>query len=119
MARRRRTSPVLEIGRQRLAALKEINPKPDFGPGLTLAAFEAAVEALRTRQDGYNGDVSSLDEQSNLFDAQEQQLSELNTRVLAAIKATYGPDSSEFEQLGGVRTSDRKRPLRTPKPKAA
>ena len=112
MARPRRTSEALEIGRQRLAALKEINPKPDFGPGLTLEAYEGAIEALGTEQDAYNGDVSSLDEKTNLFDQHEQELAELNVRILAAVKATYGSDSSELEQLGAVRRSDRKK--RTP-----
>jgi len=119
MVRLRRTSTVLEIGRQRLAALKEINPKPDFGPGLTVEAFEAAVNALSAQQDAYNGEVSALDEKSNLFDRVEQTLADFNVRILSAVKAIYGPDSSEFEQLGAVRRSDRKRPARQPKPPAA
>ena len=119
MARARRTSEALEIARQRVAALKEITPKPDFGPGLTLEAYEAAVDALSDEQDAYNGDVSSLDEKTNLFDNHEQNLADLNQRILAAVKATYGPDSSEFEQLGGVRRSDRKKPVRTTKVPAA
>ena len=61
MARLRRTSEVLEIARQRLAALKQITPKPDFGPGLSIEAFEAAVIALGAEQDAYNGEVSALD----------------------------------------------------------
>ena len=119
MARLRRTSTVLETARQRLAALKEINPKPDFGPGLTVEAFEAAVNAYTAEQDAYNGEVSSLDEKTNLLDDHEQGLADFNVRILAAVKAIYGPDSSEFEQLGAVRRSDRKRPERAPKPPAA
>jgi len=119
MARLRRTSTVLDTARQRLAALKEINPKPDFGPGLTVEAFEAAVNALTAEQDAYNGDVSALDEKTNLLDDHEQSLADFNIRILAAVKAIYGPDSSEFEQLGGVRRSDRKRPARVTKPPAA
>jgi hypothetical protein len=116
MARSRRTSEVLDIARQRLAALKQITPKPDFGAGLTLEAFEAAVEALGAEQDAYNGEVSALDERTNLFDSHEQILADFNSRILAAVKATYGPDSSEYEQVGGVRRSDRKRPVRATKP---
>src|SRR5262245_25518126 len=115
MARLRRVSTALELARQRLAALKEITPKPDFGPGLTLESYEAAVNALNAEQDAYNGDLSSLDEKANLFDSHEQALSDFNLRVMAAVKATYGPDSSEVEQLGGVRRSDRKKRSRTTK----
>jgi hypothetical protein len=119
MARSKRNSEVLQIARQRLAALKEINPKPDFGAGFTLEDYEAAVTALNAEQDAYNGEISALDEKTNLFDSHEQNMAELNVRILAAVKATYGPDSSEFEQLGGVRSSDRKKPVRTPKPATA
>ena len=119
MARLRRTSDALELARQRIAALKQINPKPDFGPALTVEAFEAAVSAFTAEQDAYNGDVSALDEKTNLLDDHEQTLADFNVRILAAVKAIYGPDSSEFEQLGAVRRSDRKRPVRTPKPPAA
>jgi hypothetical protein len=118
MARLRRTSEVLEIARQRLAALKEITPKPDFGPGLTIEAFEAAVIALGAEQDAYNGEVSAMDEKTNLFDSHEQNLNDFNVRILAAVKATYGPDSSEYEQVGGVRRSDRKKAARQTAPKA-
>ena len=99
MARARRTSAALEIARQRLAALKEFTPKPDFGPELTLEGYEVAVNALNAEQDAYNGEVSALDEKTNLFDSHDQNMADLNTRILAAVKATYGPDSSEFEQI--------------------
>jgi len=119
MARSRRTSDAIEIARQRIAALKQITPKPDFGPGLTLETYEAAATALSVEQDAYNGDISALDEKTNLFDSHEQDLVDFNQRILAAVKAIYGPDSSEYEQIGGVRRSDRKRPAREAKPNAA
>src|SRR5215471_13340291 len=113
MARSRRQSEALVIARQRLAALKQITPKPEFGPALTLESYEAAVEAFSAEQDAYNGELSTLDEKTNLFDSHEQNIADLNQRILALVKATYGPDSSEFEQVGGVRRSDRKKPART------
>jgi hypothetical protein len=119
MARLKRTSDVLEIARQRLAGLKEISPKPDFGKGLTLESYEAAIDAFRLEHDAYNGDLSALDERTNLLDQHEQDLADLNQRILAAAKAQYGPDSNEYEQVGGTRRSDRKRPERTAKPKTA
>ena len=118
MARLRRTSDVLEIARQRLAALKLITPKPDFGPGLTIEAFEAEIVALGAEQDAYNGELSAMDERTNLFDSHEQNLNEFNQRILSAVRATYGPDSSEYEQVGGVRRSDRKKAARQLEPKA-
>ena len=119
MARQKRSSDTLEIARQRLAGLKEITPKPDFGTALTVEAYEAAVEGFIDEQDAYNGELAVLDEKANLLDDREQQLADLSQRMLAAIKGQYGPDSNEYEQVGGKRRSDRKRPVRTTKVKAA
>ena len=119
MPRQKRTSDVLEIARQRLAGLKRITPKPDFGPVLTEAAYEAEVEGFINEQDKYNGDIAELDDASNRLNEREQRLADFNQRILAAVKAIYGPDSSEFEEVGGIRRSDRKRPTRKSKVPAA
>jgi len=119
MARLRRTSLELETAKQRLAALKEFAPKPDFGPSLNLESYETAINDLSAEQDAYNGVISALDDRTNLFDAHEQDLAELNQRILAAVKAAYGPDSSEYERVGGTRSSDRGKRTRKPEPKAA
>ena len=119
MARLRRTSLELDIAKQRLAALKEFTPKPDFGPSLTLESFEAIVNAYSAEQDAYNGEVSLLDDKTNLLDSHEQDLAVFNQRILAAVRGTYGPDSSEYERVGGTRSSDRKKRTAKPEPKAA
>ena len=114
MARQRRTSAVVETFRQRLAGLKSINPAPDFGPALTVSGFEAKGNAVSTRLNGYNQKVAELDDEGNTLDAEESELREMNRRMLSAIEAQYGPDSSEYEAVGGTRTSERKRPTRKP-----
>ncbi|HYW74451.1 MAG TPA: hypothetical protein VE961_25735 [Pyrinomonadaceae bacterium] len=119
MARLRKTSLELETARQRLAALKEFTPKPDFGSGLTLESYEAIVNACSAEQDAYNGEVSLLDDRTNLLDSHEQELAVLNQRILAAVKGAYGPDRSEYERVGGSRSSDRKKRTSKPEPKAA
>ena len=116
MARQKRTSVVLETARQRLAGLKSITSPVVLGGNLTVEGYQTEIEAYSTRQDSYNSKVSGLDEETNGLDDHEERLNELNVRILAAVKAQYGPDSSEFEQMGGVRTSDRKRPVRATKP---
>jgi len=115
MARLRRNSPVLETARQRLAGLKAIVPPPDMGKALTVEGVEADVKHYSDTQDSYNLKLATLDDDTNQLDDLEQGLNDLNQRVLAAIKAQYGPDSSEFELVGGVRRSDRKKPARTTK----
>ena len=75
--------------------------------------------ALTEDLDAYNGELALLDERTNRLDAREQDLADLSQRVLAAVKGQYGPDSNEFEQVGGKRRSDRKRPARAAKKPAA
>jgi hypothetical protein len=120
MARTKRTSTVLETARQRLAGLKSITPAPDFGTALSLAGYETDITALSTELDAYNEELSRLDQLQNELDTIEAGVREKNVRILSATEAHYGPDSSEYEQAGGTRRSDRKRPgpkgPRTPKP---
>jgi hypothetical protein len=115
MARLKRSSNILEAARQRLAGLKSITPAPDFGDGLSLTVYEAEINAFSTTIDSYNQELSSLDDKLNALSLAEENLREKNRRMLKATEAKYGPDSSEFEQAGGTRVSDRKRPTRKSK----
>ena len=110
MSRKRRTSSVAETSRQRLAGLKSIDPEPDFGGDLTVAAFTAKINGFTTRLGTYNEHVAALDDEQNAVDAEEEELRDWNSRWLSAIEAKHGRDSSEYELVGGTRTSDRKKP---------
>lgn len=112
MARLKRSSTALETARQRLAGLKTITPKPNFGPALDLDQYEQEIEALDAKLDEYNDLNTRLDRMANELDADEAKLREKNRRVLAATEAHYGPDSDEYMTAGGTRTSDRKTPTR-------
>ena len=120
MARTKRTSTVLETARQRLAGLKSITPAPDFGTALSLTGYETDIDALGSKLDSYNEELSRLDQLQNELDTVEAGVREKNVRILSAAEAHFGPDSSEYEQAGGTRRSERKRPgpkgPRTPKP---
>ena len=110
MSRKRRTSQVLENARQRLAGLKQIDPEPNFGGDLTVAAFTAKVNGFTGNLGTYNEHLAAIDDEQNAIDAEEEELREWNRRWLSAIEAKHGPDSSEYELVGGTRTSDRKKP---------
>ena len=117
MARRKRTSSrTLEKARHILAGLKQITPKPEFGPELTEALFEAEVNGFTHYLEVFNGGLSEMDDQQNRLNDRELKLGDFSQRMQAAVKALYGPDSSEVEVIGGVRRSDRKRRTRKPKP---
>lgn len=112
MARRRRTSTVLETARQRLAGLKKIDPAPDLGPKISLPIFEGKVTSFAGRLDSHNQLLAQTDDSTNLTDSEEAELNDWSRRMLSAVEAQYGPDSSEYEMVGGTRKSDRKRPTR-------
>ena len=120
MARTKRTSSILVTARQRLAGLKSITPPPNFGANLTLAGYEGDIGVLSDKLDKYNEMLSLLDSLQNEIETLEAGLREKNVRILSATEAQYGPDSSEYEQAGGTRRSERKRTgpkgPRTPKP---
>ena len=109
MARKRRTSGVIETTRQRLAGFKQIDPAPDFGGNLNAAGGQAIITDFTGELDSYNQNTAALDEQQNLVDSKEDAANDWNKRVLAAVGAKYGTDSSEYEMVGGTRTSERKR----------
>jgi alkylated DNA repair dioxygenase AlkB len=115
MARLKRSSVVLDAAEKRLAGLASISESLDLGQGLTLANFRKAVEDTRALLDQYNQLLSQVDEMANRLTSAEKALKELSSRMLNAVAAVYGKDSSEYEMAGGVRQSERKRPQRKPK----
>lgn len=109
MARLKRTSAVLEAARKRLAGLKGITPKANLGPTLTDTIYEAKIDAVSAQLDAYNQKIAELDQMQNDLQAAEAELNDLNRRILSAGEAQYGPDSNEYEMLGGTRKSERKK----------
>ena len=112
MARQKRTSPALVGARARLAGLKQINPPPNLGPNITVVAYEAAINNTAAVEESHQQLAAQMDDSSNRFDAQDGVLADWNRRVLSAVEAQYGPDSSEYEMVGGTRKSERKKPTR-------
>jgi sugar phosphate isomerase/epimerase len=112
MARLKRGSNVLDTARQRLAGLKTITPKPNFGPSLDLDQYEQEINDFSTTLDKYNSTLTLLDSLQNDLAASEANLREKTKRMLAATGAMYGPNSNEYEKAGGTRSSERKRPTK-------
>ena len=79
------------------------------GPNLTPDSFEESVTGFIARLDTYNQHVAGLDQEQNELEAAEVGLREQNRRILSAVEAQFGPDSSEYEKVGGTRQSERKR----------
>jgi hypothetical protein len=112
MARLKRTSAVLDAARKRLSGLKGITPTANLGANLTETIYEAKIDSVSARLGAYNQKLAELDQDQNDLQKEEAELNELNRRFLSAGEATYGPDSNEYEMLGGTRRSERKKPTK-------
>jgi hypothetical protein len=109
MARQKKLSEIIEKADQRLTALRAIDPKLDLGGGLTLTAFAAQVSAARAALDAYNNLLTQVDAAYNTFQSSEGSVNEFSQRMLAGVGSRYGKDSTQYEQAGGKRKSERKK----------
>jgi vacuolar-type H+-ATPase subunit I/STV1 len=109
MARLKRTSPVVEAARKRLSGLKGIDSPANLGANLTEAIYTTKIDSVSAKLDTYNQKIAELDQLQNELQQEEAELNDLNRRFLSAGEAVYGPDSSEYEMLGGTRKSERKK----------
>ncbi len=88
----------------------------DFKLGdITLAKFKSAFDGLDTANTAVETRRTELTGLMNDRDDQAAELNEWVTRARSGFRAVYGPDSTQYEQAGGTRSSERKKPSRRPK----
>lgn len=115
MARAKKTSKTIGSANLRLASIKSIDAKLDLGNNVTVDNFNKMIEETATALEEYNTVLSMVDEKKNVFDAKEKELKAMHERVLDGVAFKFGKDSNEYEKAGGVKKSDRKRPVRKKK----
>ncbi len=125
MAYREKTkSPIVEKAESRLNGMQVVDGKQEtpvnYGSSkvpLTVADMAAQIALVESKRSDYNKTLKAADEISNDIDVEEKKLNEMCTKILSAAVGQFGEDSDEYEQLGGTRKSDRKKPVRKPKAK--
>lgn len=125
MAFREKTkSPAVEKAENRRNGMVVIDKKEEspvnYGNSkvpLTAAEMTAQIDLVEAKRADYNMALKVADEKSNDYDAEEKKLTEMTKTVLSGSVSHFGDDSDEYEQLGGIRKSDRKKPVRKPKTK--
>jgi hypothetical protein len=115
MGRLKRKSKAVEKARKRLAGMKAIDPALDLGNGLTVASVETQIDSAESALDDYNQELAVSDEGLNSVQEIEKNLDTTSANILSATKLKYGNNSSEYEEVGGTRASERKRPVRKPR----
>lgn len=118
--KKREKSKAVDTAQVRLAAMKTIDTAQgavvNYGTAknpCTSATVEAQCTKIEADIEKYNGLLSQADDLANVIDQEETDLNDDSARVLLGARAQFGRDSSEVEQLGGTRTSERAK--RTPK----
>ena len=112
MSRKKKTSKTIEDANVRLSSIKSIEKNLDLGNGVTAAGYENLIKEVKTLLDDYNTTLSTVDVKANLYEAKEKELRDLHERVLISVAAKYGKNSDEYEQAGGVKKSERKKPTK-------
>jgi hypothetical protein len=89
---------------------------PTFSMGdVILLTLKADMTALTAADDAVEAKRHELTALLNARDAQIAALHEVITRARSGIRSTFGPDSTQYEQAGGKRKSERKPSIRKPK----
>lgn len=109
MARLKTNSKTYEKAFKRHAAVQSIDANYDLGNGLIAKDYEKVITDVKSAMDEYNTVLSTADEKLNKLKDKERILTDWNERVLNGVASKYGKDSSEYEQAGGVRKSERKK----------
>jgi hypothetical protein len=116
MARKKLVSvPVLDLAKTRLSGLKSIDTALDLSNGNTVVGYEVEIESLNKKIEIYNTTLSTIDDLYNEYDNQLKVVKKWNENMLSGVGNKFGRDSSQYEMAGGIKKSDRKKPV--PKPK--
>jgi hypothetical protein len=114
MAFKKRESKSLAKAQKRSDGLLAIDNSGtlDLGNGDTHQAYRIQMKAVSEAAEVHNTNLAVADKSGNVLKAEERKLDRLSSRMLSAVKLKFGPDSNEYEQVGGVRESERKARVR-------
>lgn len=106
MPRNRAIDDVLSDGEQ-IARVWTENPTFTLGE-ITLPILQTRLTEIRNLRSQIEGLRTQLTALVNDSKAKTREVTDIITRARSGIRAVYGPNSTQYEQAGGTRTSDRK-----------
>jgi hypothetical protein len=112
MARKKRSSRILEKAEFRVAGLKAIDPKLKFDDTCNLQNLTQLIQQVQKMLDDYNAAIAIVDSSKIKLDEMEKTLNQISDKMLMGVGFKYGKNSSEYELAGGVRDSERIRKSR-------
>ncbi|WP_414575887.1 hypothetical protein [Anabaena sp. CCY 9402-a] len=112
MARKKRSSRILEKAEFRVAGLKAIDPNLNLDDTCNLQNLTQLIDRFHNMLDDYNAAIAMIDSSKKKLDDMEKNLSQVSDKMLMGVGFKYGKNSSEYELAGGVRDSERIRKSR-------
>ncbi|MER3436005.1 MAG: hypothetical protein C4288_22185 [Leptolyngbya sp. ERB_1_1] len=106
MPYKKKQSTILTKSRDRAMNLQLIHPNLDLGNGLTMKAYQAAIDTHQANLDNYNRAIATITELAIAFEESEKTLRDINERMLLGVGAAFGKDSKEYGTAGGKRKSE-------------
>jgi hypothetical protein len=89
---------------------------PTFSMGeVTATTFRDKMTMLMDADLAVEAERQRLTALINTRDAEIASLNQMVTRARSGIRSVFGPDSTQYEQAGGTRASERKTPTRKAK----
>jgi uncharacterized protein YukE len=95
------TSNAIKTAKVRISGMKSIAPSLDLGEGMTVKAYEAAMQEAEKKIANYNTALANIGQLQNEARDSEKNLSALSERMLSLVAGRYGKTSNEYEQAGG------------------
>jgi hypothetical protein len=100
-------------GAERIVRVWEANSTFSLGT-ITLASLKADLEELRSLRAQTEEARRQVTNLSNATNSKADAIDAIVTRARSGVRAVYGPDSTQYEEAGGTRTSERKTPKKKP-----
>jgi hypothetical protein len=92
---------------EKIVRVWEANPTFSLGE-LTLVKFKSELDELRTLRAQTEEARRQLTNLSNSTNEKADVVNSNVTRALSGVRAVFGPDSTQYEEAGGTRSSERR-----------
>jgi hypothetical protein len=96
---------------ERLTRVWAENPTFSLGE-LTLAVLQAKIAEAKQKREQLETLRMQVTALTNEVETRTAELASIRTRALSGFRAVFGPDSTQYEQAGGTRQSEIRRPTR-------
>ncbi|MBD2337634.1 hypothetical protein H6G64_11635 [Calothrix sp. FACHB-156] len=112
MARKKRTSRIVEKAEFRVTGLKAIDPNIAFDNNYNLQNLTQLIQQFHSMLNEYHDAMAVIESSRTKLDEMEKTISNISDKMLAGVGFKYGKDSNEYELAGGVKLSERTRKSR-------